>query len=293
MMKFLVTGSTGQLGREWVRFLREKGQPFEAFNSGELDITDKKVVAEKIKLAQPDVVINCAAYTNVDGAESEPENAFLVNKEGVKNLADVCEFEHAKMVHYSTDYVFSGSNEDRNKYPGGYPEEAETNPINVYGKSKEAGEEILLASDCDHLLIRVSWLCGRYGSNFVKTMLRLGAERDELSVVDDQFGCPSLAFDAVEKTYQLLESGSTGIFHLSCEGEISWADFASEIFEQSGLEVKVNRISSEEYSFVAERPRFTLLSNQKAEETGLSILPWQEGLSLLLEQVAENRSLDF
>lgn len=289
-MKFLVTGATGQLGREWVHFLKEKELPFEAFSSGELDITDPNAVAKKVTQVQPNVVINCAAYTNVDGAEKESKKAFQVNEAGVKNLAVVCESESVKLVHFSTDYVFSGSGEEKAKYPDGYPEEAGTNPINMYGKSKQAGEKVLLESDCGWLLVRVSWLCGRYGSNFVKTMLRLGSEREELSVVDDQFGCPSLAFDVVQKTYQLLESGKNGIYHLSCEGKISWADFAEEIFAQSGLKVLVNRISSEEYPFVAGRPRFTLLSNKKAEKTGLRILPWKKGLGRLLEQVEENRS---
>ncbi|WP_234571393.1 dTDP-4-dehydrorhamnose reductase [Rhodohalobacter sp. 614A] len=290
MMKFLVTGSAGQLGREWVHFLQEKGLPFEAFNSSELDITDPNVVAEKITQVQPNVLINCAAYTKVDGAESESEKAFLVNEKGVKNLADICESTGVKLVHFSTDYVFSGSDEDRANYPEGYPEEADTNPINSYGKSKEAGEKVLRESGCDWLLIRVSWLCGRYGSNFAKTMLRLGAERDELSVIDDQIGCPSFAFDVVEKTHQLLKLEKTGIYHLSCKGKISWADFAEEIFKQSGLKVALTRISSEEYPFVAERPRFTLLSNQKAEKTGLHTLAWEKGLRQLLEQVEENRS---
>lgn len=288
-MKFLVTGATGQLGREWVQFLEEKQLHFEAFSSGELDITDGNETEEKVKEVRPEVVINCAAYTNVDGAESESNKAFLVNETGVKNLATSCQSIGAILVHYSTDYVFSGSDEDRANYPNGYPEEAETKPVNVYGKSKRAGEKKLEEAECEWLLIRVSWLCGRYGSNFVKTMLRLGAERDTLKIVDDQIGCPSLAFDVVEKSYQLLEGNKQGIFHISCDGKLSWADFAEEIFNQKGVEVEVNRIPSDEYPFVAERPRYTLLSNQKAEKAGLRILPWKEGLKRLLEQVEESR----
>lgn len=288
-MKFLVTGASGQLGREWIHFLNEKQLPFKAFSSGELDITNREQMSRKFGEVRPDIVINCAAYTDVDGAESESNKAFLVNESGVMNLSKACESAGAKLVHYSTDYVFSGSDDDCNKYPAGYPEEAETNPVNIYGKSKEAGEKILQDAGCEWLMVRISWLCGRYGSNFVKAMLRLGSDRDELSVVDDQIGCPSLAYDVVEKSYRLLEGNKQGIFHISCGGKISWADFAVEIFKQMGLKVDVNRISSDEYSFVAERPRFTLLSNQKAEKAGLRILPWKEGLNRLLEQVDESR----
>lgn len=289
-MKVLITGATGQLGREWVLFLKQIKLPFEAFSSGGLDITDRKKVDQTFKEVRPDLVINCAAYTDVDGAEAESQKAFLVNETGVKHLVEASESINAKLVHYSTDYVFSGSDEDRADYPDGYSEEANTNPINVYGKSKEAGEKYLQEAECEWLMIRVSWLCGRYGSNFVKTMLRLGSERDQLNVVDDQVGCPSLAFDVVEKTYQLLDAGENGIYHISCDGKISWADLAEEIFRQSGLDVVVNRIESDEYPFIAERPRFTLLSNQKSEKAGLRILPWKAGLSQLLEQVEEIRS---
>lgn len=284
-MKYLITGATGQLGREWVRYLKYRGLSYKAYSSAELDITDLEAVIQKTENVQPDLVINCAAYTDVDGAESESEKAFIVNETGVKNLANVCESVGAKLVHYSTDYVFSGSEEDQQKYPNGYPEDADTNPVNVYGKSKEAGEKILQHSECDWMLVRVSWLCGRYGDNFIKTMLRLGSKRDELSVVDDQIGCPSLAFDVVEKTHQLIEKMENGVFHISCKGKISWADLAEEVFNQSGLKVNLRRISSDEYPFTATRPMFTLLSVNKAQETGLKPLAWKLGLKRILIQI--------
>lgn len=289
-MKFLITGATGQLGREWIHFLKNQEISYKAFSSSELDITDREAVAQKLKDVQPNLVINCAAYTDVDGAESESEKAFLVNKTGVENLADACKFVDAKLVHYSTDYVFSGSKEDQQTYPDGYPEDAEPNPVNLYGKSKEAGEKILQQADCDWMLVRVSWLCGRYGNNFIKTMLRLGSERDELSVVDDQTGCPSLAFDVVEKTLQLIGKEKSGIFHIRCAGKISWADLAEEIFKQNGQEVTLHRISSDEYPFTATRPMFTLLSIEKAKEAGLEPLPWKPALQLLLKQIEEVKS---
>jgi dTDP-4-dehydrorhamnose reductase len=290
-MKFLITGATGQLGQEWVHFFDKKNISYRAFSSAELDITDSKKVNQKLNDIKPDVVINCAAYTDVDGAESESKKVFLVNETGVMNVVNACESMDAKLVHFSTDYVFSGSEEDQKKYPDGYPEHAETNPVNVYGKSKEAGEKILHEANCEWILIRVSWLCGRYGNNFVKTMLRLGAERHELRVVDDQIGCPSLAFDVVEKTHHLLEDGSVGIFHISCDGKISWADFAEEIFEQSGLKVSVDRITSDQYPFTATRPMFTLLSTKKIKKAGYKSLTWKSGLGTLLDQIdAQNGS---
>lgn len=288
-MKFLITGALGQLGREWVGFLKRKEITYQGFSSEELDITDREDIEKRLHEVQPDVVINCAAYTDVDGAESESDKAFFVNEKGVENLSEACKKANVMLVHYSTDYVFSGDDRDRNKYPDGYPEDAETNPVNIYGKSKEAGEKILLEADCEWLLIRVSWLCGQFGSNFVKTMLRLGSERDELSIVGDQVGCPSLAFDVVEKTFRLVKKNKKGIYHISCDGKLSWADFAEEIFRQAGGKVKIKRISSDEYPFTAKRPLFTLLSNKKTEKEGLRILPWKNGLAQLLEQVQENR----
>lgn len=287
-MKFLITGASGQLGREWIDFLNRNEISHQGFSSGELDITVREDIERKFHEIQPDIVINCAAYTEVDGAETNSDKAFFVNEKGVQNLTETCKKANVKLVHYSTDYVFSGNSEDRKKFPDGYPEEAETDPVNSYGKSKEAGEKVLLKADCDWLLIRVSWLCGQYGSNFVKTMLRLGSERDELSIVDDQVGSPSLAFDVVEKTFRLIKKNRTGIYHISCEGRISWADLAEEIFKQTGKNVNIKRISSDQYPFTATRPRFTLLSNKKAKSEGLRILPWKKGLAQLLEQVQEN-----
>lgn len=289
-MNVLITGFTGQLGSEWVQFLKKKEIPFRAYSSGELDITNKNQVDQALKKNNPDILINCAAYTNVDGAESDSKKAFLVNETGVRNIAGACEAMNVKLVHYSTDYVFPGSETDQDKYPNGYPENAETNPINIYGKSKEAGEKILEKATCDWLLLRVSWLCGQYGANFVKTMLRLGSEKSSLSVVDDQVGCPSFAFDVVDKTWKLIEAKKNGIFHLSSDGKITWADLAEEIFQQKKMEVAVSRISSEEFGFSADRPRFSLLSTKKATESGLGILNWKNGLKQLLEQVEVNKS---
>jgi len=285
---YLVTGAGGQLGSEWVRFLEKKGYSYKAFGSGELDITDPAAVITSMNWVNPDIVINCAAYTNVDRAESETEKAYSVNREGVKNLAGACRAAGILLVHYSTDYVFPGKKEDEEIYPEGYSEDAETNPVNQYGKTKLAGERELIESGADFLLIRVSWLCGPGGSNFVNTMLRLASERDTVNVVDDQAGSPAYTFDVVEKTDALIRSGERGIYHISSEGKLTWADFAEEIFRISGLETAVNRISSDEYPMDAGRPAFSLLSKKKLIRAGLRPVNWKDGLNELLKLQRQN-----
>ena len=289
IMKFLITGANGQLGREWVQFLELNGEPLDAFGSAALDITDSDQVKARIEECRPDVLINCAAYTNVDDAEDEQELAHSVNEKGVENLVTACLKYNCKLVHFSTDYVFPGSFEDGSKFPDGYPEDAEKRPVNAYGRSKRAGEIVIEKSTLDSLLIRVSWLCGPFGNNFVKTMLRLAETRDELSVVDDQKGSPTYTFDVVDKTYQLLNMSKSGVYHISSRGKISWADFTEEIFKQANIAITLYRIPSSEFPTKAKRPAFSLLSTQKLEKEGLKVLAWKEGLSVLLKKL--NRSL--
>ncbi|TVR30120.1 MAG: dTDP-4-dehydrorhamnose reductase [Balneolaceae bacterium] len=283
-MNYLITGANGQLGEEWCRYLNEIDAEFTSRSSSELDITDRALVFETADKYRPDVIINCAAYTNVDQAETELEKAFLINRDGVKNLVECCEEKEIKLVHYSTDYVFSGSGKDSKTYPNGYPENAKTDPVNVYGKSKRAGEEVVEASTIHWLLIRVSWLCGPKGSNFVNTMLRIGSGQGTVRVVEDQYGSPAYTFDVVEKTNELLRSDKSGIFHITSSGKINWADFADEIFRQSGMDVKVERISSAEFPSKTVRPVFSLLSTKKIEDAGLKILGWKEGLGELIRK---------
>jgi dTDP-4-dehydrorhamnose reductase len=286
-MKYLISGAGGQLGREWIRLLDEtaSGDEFTALKHSDFDITDLESVKKTLKHENPDVLINCAAYTNVDGAENDQEKADLINHIAVKNLAAECADADIKLVHYSTDYVFPGRDEDEQKYPDGYPEDGETGPVNVYGKTKLAGEEALEWETNDYLLIRVSWLCGSDGKNFVKTMLRLGSERNEVSVVDDQIGSPAFTFDVAEKTRKLVQKGKTGIYHISSDGKITWADFAEEIFELAGFEVAVKRVTSADFKTVAKRPVFSLLSKSKIADQGMTPVPWRSGLSELLNRL--------
>lgn len=281
-MSYLITGAGGQLGTEWINYLQQSSIDYVAFGSAEMDITDRVVVNQKISDIKPNVIINCAAYTNVDQAEEDVEKAFLVNRVGVQNICDAAKTVGAKVVHYSTDYVFSGSADDAISFPDGYPESASVSPQNVYGKSKLEGEQVLCKSDLDFLLIRVSWLCAPEGKNFVNTMLRLGSERDLLTVVDDQIGSPTYTFDLVEKTVKLLRQKESGLFHVSCSGKLSWADFAEEIFRMSGLKTTVKRVSSSEFKTKAKRPAFSLLSKEKIIDLGLEPLDWKSGLKQLL-----------
>ena len=281
-MSYLITGAGGQLGTEWINYLQQSSIDYVAFGFAEMDITDRVVVNQKISDIKPNVIINCAAYTNVDQAEEDVEKAFLVNRVGVQNICDAAKTVGAKVVHYSTDYVFSGSADDAISFPDGYPESALVSPQNVYGKSKLEGEQVLCKSDLDFLLIRVSWLCAPEGKNFVNTMLRLGSERDLLTVVDDQIGSPTYTFDLVEKTVKLLRQKESGLFHVSCSGKLSWADFAEEIFRMSGLKTTVKRVSSSEFKTKAKRPAFSLLSKEKIIDLGLEPLDWKSGLKQLL-----------
>lgn len=285
-MRILVTGGNGQLGSEWVYFLNKQAVEFIALPSSDFDLTDHPDARRVLGNLKPDLIINCAAYTKVDQAEEEREKAFAVNADGVKNLADYCAEKNIKIIHYSTDYVFPGDLKDREQFLSGYPENHPTNPINVYGESKRQGELYLENSGCDFLLIRVSWLCGRFGNNFVKTMLKLGEERDELKVVSDQFGSPTFAHNVVENTWKLIQEKESGIFHLSSTGETTWYEFAKEIFSQQGIEVVVKAVDSSEFPTKAKRPAFSLLSTQEiANIPGVLLINWKEGLKTMLADI--------
>jgi dTDP-4-dehydrorhamnose reductase len=276
----------GQLGKQWVHFLEALKAEYTAYDSRTLDITDPQKLRDIIARDNPQVMINCAAYTKVDQAEDDKDRADLINHASLENLAKQCAKHSIKLVHYSTDYVFSGEAQDREKFPNGYPENAATNPINHYGKSKLKGEQAIQQSDAQHLILRVSWLCGAYGNNFVKTMLRLAQDRDSLSVVNDQFGVPTFCSAVVEQTMKLLENKEEGVFHLGSEGIISWYDFARRIFELSGVEVQVKEVSSSEFKTKAKRPHFSKLNTTKVEQAlNAKSLHWETGLDQLLKTI--------
>lgn len=282
----MITGSGGQLGQEWVEYCSEGQISYKAYDSSQLDIADVDALKSKIAEVRPNVIINCAAYTNVDEAEVQKEISETINGESVFRLGLLCKEKGIKLVHYSTDYVFSGKAEDKNLYSDGYPETHTIAPINQYGYSKWLGEQRIAESGCDYLVIRVSWLCGKYGHNFIKTMLRLGSEREELDVVNDQFGSPTFTKNVVENSMVLLKNGQHGVFHLSSLGVCTWYDFASEIFSREEIDIVVNPVDSSAFPTRAKRPAFSKLSTKKiANIGGITLVHWKTGLKQLLKSL--------
>lgn len=288
-MKIILLGASGQLGREWQRYFNlhtDDSLIVFPYTSGQLDITDHEEVVREISARQPDVVINCAAYTHVDQAELEKDKAMAINARAVENLAKVCKSNDIHLIHYSTDYVFPGKEEDRKRYPRGYPEDHQAEPVNWYGQTKWDGEEAIRASGCRHLIIRTTWLCGLYGNNFVKTMLKYGREKEELKVVNDQWGSPGYADEIVANSMNLYTADAKGTYHLTSKGLTNWAEFAEAIFDYSNIDVNVNAIPSEEYPTEAKRPKYSKLDTSKAEKVeGVEITDWREGLKRLLKQL--------
>lgn len=284
-MKIMITGAGGQLGMEWTHFLKNTPHHSYPMGSDDLDITDAEAVDRSVAEIHPDLLVNCAAYTAVDAAEDNRETAFRINETGPSNLAKACRTNGVKLVHYSTDYIFEGSYSDQKLFPDGYPEDHQPNPQNTYGESKLAGEKAVEASCGDWLIIRVSWLCGRHGNNFVKTMLRLAEEKDQLKVVNDQVGSPSYCSDVVEKTMTLAELDQKGYFHISSEGKITWYQFTEEIFRMRNIDTPVVPVTSSEFEARARRPAMSYLNTKKIAQSGLKPVLWYEGLKQLLHQL--------
>ncbi len=270
----LVTGSNGQLGSELKNLI-----PDAIFtDSNELNITKLDAVMDFVKNNNINTIINCAAYTAVDKAEDEPELAAKVNTVGPENLAKT----GCKLIHVSTDYVFDGTG-----HKPYMPDDSAT-PVSVYGKTKLAGEQAVLLSAKEAVIIRTAWLYSSFGNNFVKTMRRLGAERESLNVVADQIGTPTYARDLAEAIVAILpqiNEQTKGIYHYTNEGVCSWYDFAHEIMELSGLKCKVCPIPSSAYPTKATRPFYSVLDKSKIKQTfNLEIPHWKEGLTTCLKQ---------
>jgi dTDP-4-dehydrorhamnose reductase len=273
-LKILITGANGQLGR-CLQDVAEKysGYDFHFKTSKELDITKKEQINSLFTDEKFDYCINCAAYTAVDKAETDQENAFLVNAEAVRYLAEACKFKNTILIHISTDFVFDGSKTTP------YTEEDVPNPINVYGASKLKGEQYVQDILAHYFVIRTSWVYSKYGHNFVKTMLRLGAEKEELNVVDDQLGSPTYAGDLAEAIMKIISLNGTnyGTYHYSNEGAISWYDFAKEIFDTKGMTIKVNPLLSKAYPTPAKRPAYSVMDLSKFNQL-IDIPSWKKSL---------------
>lgn len=288
-MKIVLLGASGQLGSEWKSWIeRHHSTDIDllSYTSAELDITHYKEVSDELRRQKPDVVINAAAYTKVDEAEEERKLAHKVNVEAVLYLAELSQELEFKLVHFSTDYIFAGNKEDRKFFPDGYPEDHEIDPVNWYGKTKWEGEQAIRQTTENHLIIRVSWLCGQYGHNFVKTMLKLGQERDHLQVVGDQWGSPTFAENIVANCWTLIDANAIGTFHLTSNGLITWHDFAREIFSSNGMDVRIEKVDSDTFPTKARRPHFSKLSTRKISTIeGIQLIDWQEGLCKLLARI--------
>ena len=270
----LVVGANGMLGRDMTALLGDRGRGVDIDG---IDITSLESVERVLTAVRPSVVVNCAAYTDVDGCESNQETAMQVNGEGVAHLAMATRTIGARLVQVSTDYVFDGSK------GAPYQEDDAPHPINVYGESKLAGEMNAVFNP-DHLIVRTQWLYGLHGKNFVETMLRLGAERDELSVVDDQIGSPTWTVDLAHAILALVEKGCQGVYHAASEGYCSWNDFARAIFQEAGMSVTVNAMTTEQLNRPAQRPLHSPLECGKLEhDCGYRPQPWRDALRSYLK----------
>lgn len=289
-MKIVITGASGQLGHEWVQMLDDTDHNVFPLDSSTLDITNSDAIHTLLTDEKPDLLINCAAYTKVDDAEDNPEDAYAVNEIGVQNLAHACNRHNVFLVHYSTDYVFDGSESDHKKLPNGYDEEYPPAPKNVYGKSKRGGELAIEKFAERWMIIRVSWLCGRYGNNFIKKILHLSEQKEKLRVVDDQTGSPTYCFDVVEKTMELIEMNEEGYFHISSKGATTWHGVAQELIRLTGNKTTLEAVPSSEFEMKAERPAYSLLNTRKIEGLGFKPIGWKKGLEILLDQLNEQNT---
>ncbi len=292
----VVVGRRGMLGRDVVESLKNAGLTVAALDSTAIDITKRESVHSVLsRISAPRLLINCAAYTAVDKAESEPEAAFAVNRDGPANLAGECERRGLPLIHISTDYVFNGESERP------YKEEDAADPLNVYGRSKWEGEEAIRSRLAEHIIVRTSWLYGSGGQNFVKTILRLGKEREELKVVSDQYGCPTWSFDLAgclvriaERTLLGSQDAPRGSFHFCGEGVTSWHEFALAILDEarrreSSRIAVVSPVPGSSYPTVAVRPRYSALDCGKIEASfGIAPPPWRRSLARLMDRFYES-----
>lgn len=283
-MNILVTGSNGQLGHSLRDIAGDSANRYIFTDVAELDITDRKAIDSMMQKENISVVINCAAYTNVDKAEDDFDTANLINNTAVGNLAMSCKEHGATLVHVSTDYVFDGSS----NIP--YTEDMPLAPLGVYGVTKLHGEQSVLQSGCDCVIIRTSWLYSEYGKNFVKTMMMLTEERETLNVVFDQAGTPTYAGDLARAIYDIVENnkykGNNGIYHFSNEGVCSWYDFAREISELARTECDIRPCHSNEFPSKVNRPHYSVLDKTKIKTTfGLTIPYWKDSLRVCISNL--------
>ena len=274
-----ITGHKGMLGRELVAVAKHLNLDYVGFDRGEGDITNRKSIEHAIIQAEPRLIIHAAAYTAVDQAESEPDIAYYVNATGTQNGCLAAQRRDTPVLYLSTDYIFDGTK------PEPYDEWDTPNPQSVYGKSKYAGEWFVRELCPRHYIVRVSWLCGHGGANFVETILKLAKEKDELRVVNDQHGSPTFCQDLAPELFRLTESGAHGTYHITNQGYTTWFGFAQKIVELSGLKARVTPCTTEEFPRPAPRPKNSRLSPRLYENAiGIRMPSWEEGLQFYLDQ---------
>ena len=280
-MKLLVTGAAGMLGRDVMLAAGNAGHDVVGYGRAELDVTNAAALEKKFDLERPDVVINCAAWTDVDGAEESEQAAFAVNGTGAGNVAAAAARMGASVVYVSSDYVFDGAK------GAPYVESDQPAPLSAYGRTKLAGEEASTAANKRHFVVRSSWLFGIGGSNFVETMLRLASTQNEVLVVRDQVGSPTYTWHLAYGIVRLIEGIEFGIHHMAAAGACSWYDFAREIFEQAKVECRVLSATTEMLGRPAPRPAYSALTSQR--QHAIELPSWQDGLSAYLSQRSTER----
>ena len=275
-MKILVTGAGGQLGQEFKNNISKSEYEFYFTDEYELDIINKNHILNYVSYNQIDLIINCAAYTNVNESETNKNLAIKVNCDAVKNLIEICEEKKIKMIHFSTDYVYNSDNLNPIK------EDSNVNPINYYGVSKREGEKIIEKSSSDSIIIRTSWLYSMYGKNFVKTIIKKGQNGEKIYVINDQFGCPTYSKDLVDCTLHIIASNNFKnhkIYNFSNEGYTNWYDFTKKIFELKRINCKVLPVDSNKYITKATRPKYSITDKSRIKDIfNINIRNWDEAL---------------
>lgn len=281
-MKILVTGVKGQLGYDVVQEGESRGLEMFGTDVDNMDITDAGQVKRVIGGYKPDAVIHCAAYTEVDAAEDNQELCRKINVDGTRNIAEVCKDMGIPIMYFSTDYIFDGQGENF------WKEDDPKKPLNVYGQTKYESELVVQELIEKYFILRISWVFGVNGNNFIKTMLRVGPQCGEVGVVADQIGSPTYTYDLAKLVIDMIQTDKYGIYHVTNEGICSWYEFACEIFKQAGLDVKVNPLTTAEYPAKAARPFNSRMSKDKLINAGFKMLPsWQDGLKRYLNLILE------
>lgn len=280
-MRIVVTGANGQLGHDLVMTLSPNHEVY-GFGRDQLDVTNLEIVDRVLNSVEPDVVVHAAAYTAVDRAETDVDQAFKVNALGSRNIATVAEALGAKVCYISTDYVFDGTSDSP------YREYDPVGPTSVYGQSKLAGEILTQTLSSRYFIVRTSWVFGAQGNNFVKTMLKLSRDRDALQVVNDQRGCPTYTVDLARFIADLISTEKYGVYHASNSGSCTWFEFAETIFEQTGISVHVTPCTTEEFPRPAPRPQNSVFDHMAIRTNELELLPhWSNALTRFLGQLRE------